>query len=204
MNNNQNKNKIDISIFDGLLKKNAVLVGGLIIAPVVAITTLKNALVYIIIFSVITFLSILISSFVPREIVYAVRIILYSFIASLVYVPVAVIAHEIFPKEVLSLGVFIPLIITNSLIVSKTELYFFRLSKGRMFAEVLFYILGFDIMMIVFSFIREILATGAIGNKILGIPLTFSALNYTFGGFILLGLFSAIFRKIYISVRGKE
>lgn len=201
---NNKKVKFDFSIFDGLFKKNAVLVGGLIIAPIVGITTFKNALIYTVLFSIITFLTIMISAFVPREIVYAVRIILYSFIGSLVYVPVAVIAHELFPNEIISLGVFVPLIITNSLIVSKTEVYFFRLSKGRMISEVLCYIIGFDIAFLCFAFIREVLSFGSIGNTILGIPLTFHALNYTFGGFIFLGLFSALFRKIYISVRGKQ
>lgn len=194
----------DKSLFDGLFKKNAVLVGGLIIAPVVVINTFRLSLAYSLLFSIITFVTIIVSSFVPREIVFAVRIIIYAFIGALVYVPVVIVATELFPSEVSSLGMFIPLIVTNSLIVSKTEVYFFRLSKSRMMLETVFYILGFDFAFILFAFLREILSTGSIGNSILGIPMTFHGLTYIFGGFIALGLFSALFRKIYLFIRRKE
>mgnify|MGYP003512107846 CR=1 FL=1 len=60
---NNKKVKFDLSIFDGLFKKNAVLVGGLIIAPIVGITTFKNALIYTVLFSIITFLTIIITMF---------------------------------------------------------------------------------------------------------------------------------------------
>ncbi len=124
--------KIDTSIFDGLYKKNTVLVSGLVIAPVVvAANTFKVALVLVVVFSLITFFTILISSFVPRDIVYAIRIILYTFIAAMVYVPVIIFANVFFAKELTSLGFFVPLLITNSLIVSKTELKFFEKQKAK-------------------------------------------------------------------------
>lgn len=200
----EKQRKIDKTLFNGLFKKNAVLVGGLLIAPVVVINSFKLAVVYCIIFSIITFLTIIISSFIPREIAFAVRIILYSFIAALVYVPAIIIMNELFPKEIADLGVFVPLIVSNYLIVSKTELYLFKLSKQRMLIETVCYILGIDIAFIIFAFIREIISTGAIDNKIIGIPIPVFGFSYVFGGFILLGFVSAIFRKIYLFVRRKE
>ena len=84
------KIKIDMSIFDGIYQKNPVFTSGLVIAPAVAAAiTVKNAVALIFAFSLISFFAVIISSFVPRDIVYAVRIILYTFIAALVYVPVA-------------------------------------------------------------------------------------------------------------------
>lgn len=194
--------KFDLSILDGLYKKNTILVSGLVIAPVVvAASTVKIALALIFAFSMITFFTILISSFVPRDIVYAIRIILYTFIGALVYVPTAIFTNMLFPNEAITLGIFIPLLITNSLIVSKTELRFFRKAKSKMVIDVLSYILGFDLAVLIFAFFREIFSTGSIGDRIFGIPLTFSALSLPFGGFILLGLFSALFRKIQFYIR---
>ena len=193
--------KIDTSIFDGLYEKNTILVSGLVIAPVVvAATTFKVALALVFVFSAITFLTVMIASFVPRDIVYAIRIILYTLIASMVYVPVVIFGITLFPKEINMLGFFVPLLITNSLIVSKTELRFFRKTKGKMVVDVISYILGFDIVVLIFAFFRELISTGSIGDRIFGIPLTFSAFKLPFGGFILLGLFAALFRKIKISI----
>jgi len=199
------KKPFDKTIFDGMFMKNTVLASGLVIAPVVmSATTLANGIAIAVVFSCITFFTIMISSFVPRDMVYAVRIILYTFIASLVYVPVTVIFGPVFETEFNSIGIMIPLLITNSLIVIRSELHFFRLERLRMIAEVIFYIIGFDIVVILVGFIREIFAYGSIGDKIIGIPLTFPALSTTFGGFMLLAVLSAVLKKIKIIVRSNS
>lgn len=199
------KKPFDKTIFDGMFMKNTVLASGLVIAPVVmSATTLANGIAIAVVFSCITFFTIMISSFVPRDMVYAVRIILYTFIASLVYVPVTVIFGPVFETEFNSIGIMIPLLITNSLIVIRSELHFFRLERLRMIAEVIFYIIGFDIVVILVGFIREIFAYGSIGDNIIGIPLTFPALSTTFGGFMLLAVLSAVLKKIKIIVRSNS
>ena len=185
-------------LLDGIYKKNTILVSGLVIAPAVFVAnTVIKALALIFTFSIITFLTIIISSFISRNIVYTIRIILYTLIGALVYVPVASISMQIFPDNVIKeMGIMLPLLITNSLIMTKTELRFFRQKKNKMIFDVLSYIIGFDIVVFLFGFIREILGTGAISNKILGIPITFPVLIYPFGGFILIGLCAALFRKV--------
>jgi len=182
---------------EGLFSRNTVLVSGLVIAPVViSANTVAKALAIIMAFSYITFLTIMISSFISRNIVYTIRIILYSIIAALVYVPIIGLELQIFPKQVEQIGIILPLLITNSLIVSKTETRFFRKTKGKMIFDVLFHIIGFDIVILISAFLREVIGTGSLSGKILGIPMTFPALVYPFGGFILLGLLAALFKKI--------
>lgn len=193
----KSQNSFSSPVFDGLYKKNTVLVSGLVIAPVVlGATTLSKALALALAFSAITFFAIMISSFFPRKIVYTIRIILYTFIASLVYVPVIILCMQVFDEQVAQLGILMPLLIINSLIVSKTELRFFRRTKGKMVVDVASYILGFDIVIIIVGFLREVFGTGAIDGKLLGIPLTFSILKYPCGGFILVGLLAALLREI--------
>ena len=188
-------------IFDGIYKKNTVLMSGLVVAPVViAANSVAKAFALIFAFSAITFLTIMISSFIPRNIVYTIRIILYTLTAALVYVPVISIELQLFPTEVKQIGIMLPLLITNSLIVSRSELRFFRKTKGRMILDVISFILGFDLAVLLIAFIREILGTGAISGNILGISLTFPVLLYPFGGFILIGLLAALMRKIQLSL----
>lgn len=188
-------------IFDGIYKKNTVLMSGLVVAPVViAANSVAKAFALIFAFSAITFLTIMISSFIPRNIVYTIRIILYTLTAALVYVPVISIELQLFPTEVKQIGIMLPLLITNSLIVSRSELRFFRKTKGRMILDVISFVLGFDLAVLLIAFIREILGTGAISGNILGISLTFPVLLYPFGGFILIGLLAALLRKIQLSL----
>lgn len=203
----QNNGGINIKspIFDGLYRKNTVFVSGLVIAPVVYVAdTVYNAFLIMIAFSVITFLTIIISSFVSKNIVYTVRIILYILIASIVYVPVLAFLKQSFPNTIEKLGIMLPLLIANSMILIKTELRFTRESKGMMIIDLLSYIIGFDIAIIIVAFIREVIGKGEIGGKLLGIPVKIDILRYPFGTFILIGLCGALIRWIVSAVSDTE
>ena len=138
----------------------------------------------------------MIASFLPRKIVFTLRIILYTLIASLVYVPVAMLAQHIFSKEVVEFGIYFPLLTVNAMLVSQTEVDYFKMPKGKMLFSVIFYILGFDIVVFIFSFIREMISFGTVNENIVGVTLSAESLSKPFGGFILLGLSMAAFRFI--------
>lgn len=195
------KNKY-IEIFDGLFKKNPLFVSGFIIAPVVACCySLKNALLLIFVFSVMTFLTVLISTFIPRNFVYTLRIILYTAIASVVFVPTYGVAVQVFGERVDSFGFFLPLLVTNSMISLQSELIFYKMPKIKMIASVFFYIVGFDMAVVIFSVIREILAFGTIFDKVAFTGLNIDLFSMTCGGFILLGLVCGVYRRILIFVK---
>ncbi len=183
------------SIFNNLLKKNPVLVGGMVIAPIaVYATTFEKALILVLTFSIITYFTLIISSFIPKKILYTIRIILYTLIGSLVYVPTAIILNYLIPDAITDMGVYFPLLITNSFIVSRSETMFFLESKSRMLLDVIFCIIGYDLAVLLFGFLREIISTGEINGKILAAPIVFNIFEHPFGGFILLGIFAAVFR----------
>jgi electron transport complex protein RnfE len=187
----------DKIVLQGLFERNIVLVSGLIVTTViVCVNTIKSGLFLIYAFSTITFLSIMIASFLPRKIVFTLRIILYTLIASLVYVPVAMLAQHIFSKEVVEFGIYFPLLTVNAMLVSQTEVDYFKMPKGKMLFSVIFYILGFDIVVFIFSFIREMISFGTVNENIVGVTLSAESLSKPFGGFILLGLSMAAFRFI--------
>ncbi len=197
-----NDNSCKDIIKNALLYKNPILVSGMVIAPVVVMANnFLDAVTLITAFSLITFFTLLISSFVPKNIVYTIRIILYTLIGALVYVPAVIMLKYLMPEGVEALGIFFPLFITSSFIISRSESIFFLETKGKMFLDIIFCIIGYDAAVLLFAAIREILAFGTIGGTIIGMPVQLSAFQNPFGGFILLGLMAALFRSVLLFIK---
>lgn len=185
------------TVFDGILGDNMVLSSLMVISPVIICgDTLKNAEALIYAFSAITFLSVLISSFVPKKLPYTAKIIIYAIISSLVFIPVKLAAREFYPDSISRIGIYYPLLAVNSLIVFQTEAKFFRMKKPRMILSLIFYIIGFDLVMLITGFVRELLAYGTINSKIVDADTLIGGLGQPFGGFIFLGLMCGIYRKV--------
>lgn len=187
---------------EGILTKNPLFSSGVIIAPAAAACTDFNAaFILASVFTVVTFVTIALCRLVPRKIVYTIRIILYTLVASLVYVPVHLFftSGEVLSEMYAAVGIYAPLLITNSLITLRTETKFYRLSRSFMMRLAGFYVLGYDLALIIFGFIRGFLTTGSIlGVKIL--PFSVPALSNVYGGFILLAVVSAAFRWFLQSI----
>lgn len=181
---------------EGFLTGNALLSSGIIIAPAVAAATdFMSALALSIVFCLVTYITVVLCSFVPSKIVYTVRIILYTLVASAVYVLVKMLMLEIMPIQFEGLGIYAPLLITNSLITSKTETKFYRRKRSYMLVLAGFYVLGYAVSIIMFGTLRSILVKGTfLGFKVL--PVTFPTFTTLYGGFILLALVSALYRGI--------
>ena len=181
---------------EGFLTGNALFSSGIIIAPAVAAATdFMSALALSIVFCLVTYITVAICSFVPSKLVYTVRIILYTLVASGVYVLVRMLMLNVMPQEFLGLGIYAPLLITNSLITSKTETKFYRRKRSYMFVLALFYVLGYAVSIVIFGTLRNVLVSGTfLGFKVL--PITFPSLTTLYGGFILLALVSALYRGL--------
>ncbi|MCM1133300.1 MAG: electron transport complex subunit E [Ruminococcus flavefaciens] len=185
------------SVFDGLLGDNTVLSSLMVISPVIVCgDTLRNAIAVIYAFSAITFLSVLAGSFVPKKLPYALKIITYTLISSLVYLPVKLASQQFFPEVTERIGIYFMLLAVNSLIIVQTEAKFYRMKRGRMIVSLIFYILGFDAVMVAVSFVRELISHGTIYDRVVDIDTLVSGFGMPFGGFIFLGLFCGIYRKI--------
>lgn len=189
---------------DGIYRDNTVLSSFMVISPVIICgDTLKSAEALIYAFSAITLISVLVSSFVPKKLPYAVKIIVYALISSLVYIPVRLAAEGFYPESIDRIGIYYPLLAVNSLIVFQTEAKFFRMKKPKMIMSLLSYIIGFDAVMLITAVIRELFAYGTINSKMTDVNILISGLAQPFGGFIFLGLFCGIYRKLR-SVFSKE
>ncbi len=198
-------NKKRTPVFKELLGNNIVLSSLMVISPVIICgDTLRNAAALVYAFSAITFLAVTISSFVPKRLPYTLKVIIYALISSVVYIPVKWAAQEFFPGAVVRIGIYFPLLAVNSLIIFRSESELYRMPKNAMIVRLIFYILGFDAVMLITGFIRELFAYGTINEKIVDINTLISGLSQPFGGFIFLGLFCGFYRWIRILVRNRK
>lgn len=190
--------KSDFSVFDGLLRKNSVLAESMVIAPiVVCCDTVMKALVLSFAFACITFLTVATASFYPGKLMYAVRIVLYALTAAVYYIPVALLCRLLAPDTVSQLGMYLPLLTCNSMIVLHSELHFYRMRKRIMVPTLLFHILGFCAAALLLGGIRELLAYGTLCSRVVAMPLVFDGIKAAWAGFILLGIACAMHRKLF-------
>ena len=138
----------------------------------------------------------LIASFVPKKLPYTVKIIIYALISSLVFIPVRVATHEFYRGAIDRIGIYFPLLAVNSLIVLQSEAKFFRMPRVKMFFSLVFYVIGFDIVMLLTGLIRELIAYGTINGRVADVDMPVYGLSQPFGGFIFLGLMCGGYRYI--------
>ena len=201
---NENKEKEQrkrstVKLSDGIFKQNVVLMSGLFTAPIIgAAKDLYTALAISLAFTLITIISVSISYFLPRKLVFAVRITLYEIIAAAVYIPVMLLLREIYSLSVLeSVGIYLPILITNPLILSKTESRFYFRPFKYMLKDAAGFIMGFDLACIHVGVIRDVLVNNQIGTFRMWLPFQVPALGTVFGSFILVGVLSGTARAVY-------
>jgi electron transport complex protein RnfE len=193
------KNAPKARLIDGLVRQNIVLMGGLLISPVIAgATDFEKSVAISVVFSLVTIITIAVCRFIPRKFVYTIRIIAYAVIAAVVYIPVYLLANKIIGDFALSrVGIYIPVLIANPIIISKTETRLFLRPYGEMIKETIGYILGFDAVCLLVGAIRDTFVNSHIGGlKIDGIT-EIPALETSFGGFFIVGILAALSRALY-------
>ena len=181
---------------DGLFRQNIVLMSGLVTAPiVVAATTFERALVLTLSFLLISYSTILLCRFVPKRLVYTVRIIIYAAVAAVMYIPTALLLGALFPETASAVSIYIEIIVMNSLILAKTESRFYLMPYGEMAVDALIYVLGYAMAAFTVGIIREFLAFGSLFGLRVCDPLM-PAAKTPFFGFLLLGILAAVCRGI--------
>ncbi len=183
--------------FNELLSQNAVLISGLIISPVVYVSnTLQKAVAIIIAFSLITFFTTIISTLIPKNMQACYSIIVYTFISGIVYVPVYFFMNYLYDDKIVELGIILPLLVVNSIIVTSIQSKYISQKKNKMILNIFMSVIGVDLVILIIAFIREVFGLGTFwGFKVLDI-FRLPILIYPFGGFIILGIMAALFRKI--------
>lgn len=200
------ENKGFFNAIDGLLLKNTVLEKGLVVAPVVVVSnSLKNAVALSLVFGLITFFTVLAVSFVPKRIPHTIRVIISVLLAAVLYIPIAMLVDLWFPGSSYQIGVFVPLMITNSLVVWRSESRFHKEGRSRMIGDLICHILGFFVVIAVVGAVRELWGAGTLwGNPMSFAQYPVTGILLPFAGFVLVGFLAALLHKYRNYLAGSE
>lgn len=185
----------------GIFSENPILISMLGLCPTLAITTkLENALgmglAVLFVLALSNLVVSLIRNFVPNEIRIPVYIVI---IASFVTI-VKMLMQAFVPALNDSLGIFIPLIVVNCIILGRAEAFASKNGPLSSVVDAIGMALGFTAVLAIISTIRELLGTGVITvwgslaldiNKLFGsdkLDIFTSFFTSPAGAYIVLGL----------------
>ena len=188
---------------EGLLTQNPVLVQVLGMCSVMAITTsFFNGIGMGVAVTVILTLSNVIIAAIRKIIPDKIRIAMFIVVIAGFVTMVDLIIQAFVPALAESLGVFIPLIVVNCIILGRAEGFSYKNGIGASFFDGIFQGIGYTLVLLAMCIIREFLGAGTFGGGLLGIdgkgirilPEQFPAgmLTLPVGGFLVLGCLIAL------------
>ena len=187
---------------DGMLTQNPVLVQVLGMCSTMAITTsFFNGIGMGVAVTIILTLSTVIISAMRKIIPDKIRIAMFIVVIAGFVTCVDLSIQAFLPDLANSLGVFIPLIVVNCVILGRAEAFSSKNSIGASALDGIFQGIGYMIVLIIMSVVREFLGAGTFGGGILNggdgiriIPESGAALGMILpvGGFLTLGVVIAV------------
>jgi electron transport complex protein RnfE len=183
------KNELSKAIF----KENPLFGFALGLCPALAVTTgmlnaleMSLAVIFVLIFS--NFIIATTRKVIP----YKIRIPFYIIVTATFTTIVEIIAHSVFPFMEKELGIFIPLIAVNCIILGRAESFASKNKVGASIVDGIATGIGFAAALLFCALIREIFGK----NKLFGLELIHGMHGISFfslacGGFISLGLILA-------------
>jgi electron transport complex protein RnfE len=187
----------------GLIITNPVFVLVLGLCPLLAISTsIDNALgmslaVFIVLLGSNTIIA-AIRRFVPN----IVRIPIFIVVIATMVTIVNLIFHANFPDLYQSLGIYLPLVVVNCIVLGRAEAFASKNPIAHAIADALGMSVGFMLALLMISFLRQVPGTGSLSVfgfhfftlPVLGEhPITIFILPY--GAFLVIALLMAIFRR---------
>ena len=190
---------------DGLLTKNPVFVQLLGMCSTLAITTsLFNGLGMGLSVTIILICSNVLISALRKVIPSQIRIAAYIVIIASFVTVVDLLMQAFLPDLSESLGVFIPLIVVNCIILGRAEAFASKNGVVASALDGLFQGIGYTVALVLMCVVRELLGSGTFGGGLLGengagiqvFPAEYAAMQMIMpvGGFLALGFLVAGFQ----------
>ena len=198
---------------EGLITNNPVLVQQIGMCATMAITTtlfngVGMGLSVLIILTCCNVVISLIRKIIPGEIRLAIFVVV---IASFVTI-VDLLLQAFVPALSEALGVFIPLIVVNCIIIGRAEAFCQKMPVGACFLDGIFQGLGYTCVLIIMCVVRELIGAGRFGGGLIDVANGFrftldgtgggiqifpaeygaSIMSLPFGGFLTLGCLLAV------------
>ena len=180
---------------EGLLTQNPVLVQLLGMCSTMAITTsIMNGLGMGVSVIIILTLSNIIISLLRKIIPNEVRIACFIIVIAGFVTCVQLLLKAFLPDIDKSLGVFIPLIVVNCIILGRAEAFASKNSVGASALDGIFQGLGYTVVLLIMCFFRELFGAGKLLDmQLLGDWYTpIGVLTLPVGGFLCLGTLIAV------------
>ncbi len=201
------KYSVKTALFDGLFNNNPTFVQLLGTCPTLAVTTsVKNGVGMGLSAAAVLILSNLLISLLRRFIPKQVRIASYIVIISGFVTAVELLIKAFLPSLDESLGVFIPLIVVNCIILARAEAFASKNGPLPSMLDGLFMGLGFTLALTILGTIREVLGNGTfLGLDIFGgrfVPIRVFVTSA--GAFLTLGFVIAAVNAIRSKAQGKN
>lgn len=184
---------------NGVLFENPAFVQLLGMCPTLAVTTsLQNGLGMGLSATAVLIMSNILVSLLRKAIPDKVRIAAYVVIIATFVTIVQMVLQAYVESLYASLGLFIPLIVVNCIILARAEAFASKNSVGKSALDGLGMGLGFTAALCIISAVREILGAGTIwGMQVAGGPLEpMAIIGMPPGGFIVLGIIIAVINHI--------
>lgn len=191
-------------IKNGLIYENPTFVQLLGMCPTLAVTTsLKNGLGMGLSATAVLVASNLLISLLRKIIPDKVRIAAYIVIIAAFVTTIQMCLNAYIPSLASSLGIFIPLIVVNCIILARAESFASKNSPLDSAADGLGMGLGFTFALCIISAIREFFGAGTLwGIQIYGSVITPAAIiTLAPGGFIVLGLLIGAINAITAKIK---
>lgn len=188
------RNKKILSISDPVWYKNPVVIYGLSIAPIVVVgNILKNAVALSIIMLCLVVPTFMLAGLIGKRIPYLLRVAIYALFSGVLMIPILMLVKGYFPQLIDSIGVYLPLMVVNTLTLSRCEITHTNEGVVHVFLDALYNSLGFMIIICICAFLRELVGNGSIwGRQVINWAIP--GVMLPFSGLILLGMIAA-FRK---------
>lgn len=185
--------------FEGLFAKNPVLIGGLALPFAIMISTnLKNSVSISILLACslipTVLLAVLIGSYLPKWF----APVIYAMVSMGLVIACTPLILPISPEISDSLGIYIPIISINSLLLTLCERYSGSTRRPSVMALVdsISYSLGFAVAICMIACLRELFGNNTIWGIPVSLPVKIGGLQIAFAGFIFTAFFSALFRFV--------
>ncbi len=180
----------------GILTGNPVLVLMIGLCPVLAVSTsVFNAVGMSAAFAFVLFFSNLVVSLLRKFTPDEIRIPVFIIVISTFVTIIDYIVRAYSPELQKQLGVFLPLIVVNCIIIARAEAFAYKNTVVSSILDAFGTSVGFLIVMVVISVIREFLGTGGLSSKIiLNKPVLFMIMPP--GGFVTIGLLMGVLTHI--------
>ena len=200
---------------EGLLTQNPVLVQVLGMCSTMAITTsFFNGLGMGVAVTVILTLSNVIISAIRKIVPDKIRIAMFIVVIAGFVTCVDLLIQAFVPALSESLGVFIPLIVVNCIILGRAESFSYKNGIAASFFDGIFQGIGYTVVLLIMCIIREFLGAGTFGGGLLGpdgkgiqiLPSQFPAgmLTLPVGGFLVLACLIAAMQWALSRSKNKE